>query len=315
MGNLVDKNVIAVIVTYGDRIDYVKKVVDRLKKIKEITQTILVDNNSNQKMVSTDFLKVVSLEKNSGSANGYYLGLKNAVKNNPDFVWMLDDDNLPSENALEKLLNDYEKMEVKAAFCSYRLDRKELKEAGGQRYIPNSFFGFSLKSKIKRRMANKLKENNLLPCDTVPYGGLLLPIEYIKLIGYPNRDYVLYSDDNDYTYRLKKRGIQLFCDTKSVISDLESSWYRREKVPMFQGVFRTKMMRNALYTIRNRTYFELNNIVTSKFEYWLNVVVYLMYVFVFYMPKNKLGFLRFGSILKCIKMARIGQLGELDENC
>ena len=75
---MIDKNVIAVIVTYGDRIEYVKKVIDRLKKIKEVTQTILVDNNSNQKMVSTDFLKVVSLEKNSGSANGYYLGLKSA---------------------------------------------------------------------------------------------------------------------------------------------------------------------------------------------------------------------------------------------
>jgi GT2 family glycosyltransferase len=311
---MINKRVVAVIVTYGNRINYVEKVINRLKNIDNICSAIVVENGSSKGLSSDDFVHILRLDENTGSANGYYLGLQEAIKTSSDFIWMLDDDNLPAQNSLDILLSDYEGSDNKTAFSSFRLDRKELKEAGEQKYIRNSFFGFSLKTKIFKNGSQQDKHDKILiPCETVPYGGLLLPLRFVDKIGLPDREYVLYSDDNDYTYRLKKNGIKIFCDTRSIISDLESSWYRRENVPMFHAVFRTKMMRNALYTIRNRSYFELNNIVDSKFEYWLNVFVYLIYVFLFYMPKNREGLGKFNAILRCIKSAKNGNLGEINE--
>lgn len=308
------QKVAVVIVTYGDRYRYVKQVVDRLVGMHNI-ESILIVNNGNKEKYITDSEKIlnINLKENTGSANGYYTGLKEIKTGNFDYVWMLDDDNLPAENSLEILLKDYENAKDKdKVFSSFREDRRELKEKGFQKYVKNSFFGFSLRSKIfKKKEMDYKRDDSLISCETVPYGGLLLHTVDIESIGYPNRDFYLYNDDNDYTYRLTKSGKQIFCDTRSIIRDLESSWYRREKVPMFKAFFHTGLILNGKYTIRNRTCFELHNIVDNKLIYILNIGSYLAFVFIFYMPKNMSGLRKFNIILKMIFLGFVGKLGRL----
>lgn len=311
-----DRNVAVVIVTYGERIVFVTKVINQLLNMNYIEKIIVV-NNGNSKKYESDNKNILSLDIdfNSGSANGFYEGLKKAVEEKVNYIWMLDDDNLPEEKALEKLLDDYDKSNDKIVFSAFREDRTELKIAGYQKYIKNSFFGFSIFDKLSsKEVDNSAKFNlrNFIPCETVPYGGLLLRVIDIRKIGFPNRDFYLYNDDNDYTYRLTKNGYKIFCDSNVLIKDLESSWYRRENVPMFKAFFVTSLIKNGKYTIRNRTYFELNNIVGNKLFYILNILVYLCYVFIFYMPKNREGLKRFFIILNMIAKGFKGELGRLE---
>lgn len=307
-------------VTYGDREKYVSKLVSAIDKMANVRDVIIVWNGNfpkHKQQFDAENIHNIYFSSNMGSARAFSEGLKFfADKLTSDYVWMLDDDNLPDDSALPILLKDYEQSPDDLVFTSFRKDRVELKKRGYQRYQPNSFFEFSLSKKLglKQKGPKSVSPNSsLIQCETVPYGGLLLPRTVLKKIGYPNKHLYLYSDDNEFTYRMTKLGLHMLTDTRSLITDMEQSWYRKNPVPMFKTVFTTTKLFNACYTIRNRVYFEKNNIVTNSFFYLVNIVAYLIYVFVFYMPKNKSGLKRMRMIVRLIREGWVGKLGQIPD--
>lgn len=317
--------VIVVSVTYGNRVKYISQIIDRLMDESPVCKVVVVNNGSEQfakfnsaQLSNNQKIRVISHRENRGSANGFADGLEYALSHHTDYdyIWLLDDDNLPDPDCLSKLLKLYHGNRKREIYAGFRNDRVDLQERGYQRYQKNSFFDFYLTKKFGHKNIAK-KQNitsRLLPCETLPYGGMLIPMDVAMQNGLPNRSFVLYSDDNDYTYRITKAGYQLRVVLDCIIEDLESSWFRREKVPMFKGVFQTEMMRSAAYTIRNRVYFEKNNITTNKILYAGNIVAYLFFVAVKYMPKNKQGYHRFKLIINMIRGGWNGHLGELRPN-
>ena len=69
-----------------------------------------------------DKISLIKLSKNTGSANGFKVGIETAVKEF-NFIWLLDDDNKPRKNALEVLVefwNKYDKDKEFLCLASYR---------------------------------------------------------------------------------------------------------------------------------------------------------------------------------------------------
>jgi len=305
-----------VIVTYGNRWDFLKRVLDRVSELGEVNKIILIDNGTSYSLGDNikKFRNIIlySFERNEGSARGFYRGIELALHEDGQYVWLLDDDNLPNKNALYSLraaqyhLKNEDK---KFLLCSFRNDRKELIENKGQKFYKNSFFEFHIKKKLIKKIPERLNENNLIKCEAVPYGGLLLDKSLISEKDLPNQEYYLYCDDIDFTYRLTLKGYDIYCVTDSVIVDLESSWYRKEKVPMFKGIFKTNDLIRGLYSIRNRVYFEKKFIASSKLAYITNIFIYMAFVWLKYMPKTKKGFLKFYRICNAIAQGWRGKLG------
>lgn len=314
------EKVAVVTVTYGNRLKYVQEVIEKVSQYQQVTDIVVVNNGStdSKNIGNKEGYKSIHLINNSrnmGSAVGYATGLAYSFKLNVDYIWLLDDDNCPRGACLDTLLSLYNKSRnSRNLYAAFRDDRTGLKNKGKQNYEKNSFFEFNLINRLNSNNTKSQVISNLIQCDSVPYGGLLLPKDVAIKNGLPNTEYYLYNDDNDYTYRLTRSGYTIFCSTNSVIHDLEQSWYRRESVPMFLGFFRTKMLRNGVYTIRNRTYFEINNIVTNKFIYIMNIFVYLLYVLIFYMPKNKNGLKRYLLICRMVYDGLNGNLGIIEES-
>lgn len=135
--------VCAVIVTYGNRFHLLKQVIDGCLR-NNVKKIIIVDNASEKaskdqlmKMLLElkDKLKVISLEENLGSAGGYKKGLEYAYScPECEFIWLLDDDNVPEDEALKTLLHFYQNLtypnkEYKVALASFRESHKHYKEA------------------------------------------------------------------------------------------------------------------------------------------------------------------------------------------
>ena len=106
-------NVTALIVTYGSRANLTSAVIRRLSDI-DVAQIILVDNGSEPTArdayqtlaVELSQLKVLSLPENLGSAEGFAAGIKDYLANSKTtYLWVLDDDNSPDEDALRALSN------------------------------------------------------------------------------------------------------------------------------------------------------------------------------------------------------------------
>ncbi|OOE14450.1 glycosyltransferase family 2 protein [Fictibacillus arsenicus] len=152
-------------------------------------------------------------------------------------------------------------------------------------------------------------DSKILSCDYVPYGGLIFPKAVLQEVGYPNEMFFLYVDDFEFTYRLTRKGYKIKCVTDSIIEDLERSWFRVEKEPLFKSFFKTDDSYRGLMHIRNRVYFENENNNSNVFIYNLNLIVYLTFVLLKYMPKNATGIKKYKSILKAINLGKKGKLG------
>jgi glycosyltransferase involved in cell wall biosynthesis len=193
------KNIGVVIVTYDNRSRFLSNVLARVfeqTKVAHIKYVIVCDNGSTQETKNllqnlannNPKLRIVSLPENTGSANGYAVAIKEAIKYGCEWIWCLDDDNLPELDALEQLIRAKMLVEPNAALLSLREnDPSYIKRACGWPLHkafgpPYSFLGFSvfeLLQKIKSRLLPSSTQKRLhlgyreepVEVPYAPYGG------------------------------------------------------------------------------------------------------------------------------------------------
>src|SRR5438270_74304 len=146
--------------------------------------------------------------------------------NDVQFVLILDDDNVGEDGFLNRLLALHTALGAKddIALCALRRHRgiypTLLADQNAVAIRTNSFLNFhlaSLPSKLWRRFARSVQrhpdnygEFHLRRIETAPYGGLLLPIAAVRKVSPPNKEFVLYSDDHDYSLRLMDAGVAIY---------------------------------------------------------------------------------------------------------
>ncbi|SFU27291.1 Glycosyltransferase, GT2 family [Pustulibacterium marinum] len=291
-------NVCAVLVTYGERYQYFEKVIDRLLEI-DVFRIIIIENGVGSeslkklnKLANISNINVHFLGNNKGSAYGFYEGIRLAISTDSDYLWLLDDDNLPEYDALDYLKKYYKFICNKFKFrnrdlclLSYRNDR-ELYKLSVQKGIPdlmlgynNSFLGFHL---FKRKNSNNVigrKDIKFGKVLVAPYGGMFFHKELINKIGFPRKDFFLYADDHEFSYRINFGG-SIFLILDSKIDDLEKSFHLRNMSTKFRTRFhKTDSFDAIYYSVRNNVYFE-SKFVKSKLIYSINKYLYLIMIFI-----------------------------------
>src|SRR5437868_3615751 len=101
------EKVIAVVVTYN-RKKMLSECIEALRHQTHPIDKILVINNGSIDSTESWLKKQTDVEfitqKNLGSAGGFHRGIRKAYKDSYTWIWLMDDDGYPKENALEKLL-------------------------------------------------------------------------------------------------------------------------------------------------------------------------------------------------------------------
>jgi len=110
-------NIFVVIVTYGNRFNLLKQVIDAVLD-EHVNRIIVVDNNSQTESRNnlkkyqekySNILKVFYQYKNTGSAAGFKFGIKEAYNSKEcDFILLLDDDNVVMKNCITNFINLYD---------------------------------------------------------------------------------------------------------------------------------------------------------------------------------------------------------------
>ena len=101
------EKVIAVIVTYNRR-KLLTECINALRiQTREINLILVINNGSTDDTES--WLKQQKdiqyfSQSNTGSGGGFNTGIKMAYEQKFDWIWLMDDDGFPKEDALEKLL-------------------------------------------------------------------------------------------------------------------------------------------------------------------------------------------------------------------
>ncbi len=301
--------VYAVIVTYSNRFYLLDQVIKSCYA-EGVDKIIVVDNNSDESSQKElrnlennlkNGLKVIYLNKNSGSSGGYKRGLEEAYKdNNCSYIWLLDDDNKPQKGSLKRLKEYWKSLNKKEqnkkiSLLSYRQDRKAYKEAiviGDPDFVlgkQNSFLGFHIYSFLRKIVLRKprpqaLQENiNSGLVSVAPYGGMFFHKNIINTIGYPKEDFFVYADDHDWSYRIVNNGGEIHLLLDSMIEDIDTSWHLSStNESIFKMIAKGNPFR-IYYTTRNRLFFERKYLVKKPFLYLVNRVVFQIILLFFTM--------------------------------
>lgn len=285
-----------VTVTYGDRLGYLEQMVERSLKFAEVRDIIVVSNASLaplQTLVERwpGRVRLIRLEQNTGSANGYAVALEAALADGAEYIWMMDDDNAPTNRAVRILHHELERLSrengrARVAVLGYRAAQQaDIAQGVPTRFVVNprsSYFGFhiaQLPYKIWRRLpwgkpAGTPPASISLPF--APYGGMLAHRSLYQRIGVPLRELVLYTDDTEYTRRITADGGQLHLFTDAVIEELEQSWNSKART---RNIYETYLLGDsdfrAYYAARNQAWFDKNVWARSHLLYRLNRSIFL----------------------------------------
>ena len=131
----------------------------------------------------------VRMNENTGGAGGFYEGVKRAYEKGYDWLWLMDDDAEPYIDSLEILLHYKEKSML---LCPLIIGKRDIQSYHHKRY----------KKKLLKEIKWSIDINKqYYIIDANAFVGPLIHKEIIKNIGFPEKDFFIWSDDTEYTFR------------------------------------------------------------------------------------------------------------------
>ncbi|MDE1166975.1 MAG: glycosyltransferase [Pseudomonas sp.] len=319
-----------VTLTYGDRLHYLQALINRSLACSQIERVIVVSNASSADLNALPRrwpgqIELIDLPSNTGSANGYAVGIEAALRRGAEYIWLMDDDNAPTLGAVETLHRRLRECEQKlgrdqTAVVGFRPTHQADVAAGvPERFATqprSSCFGFhiaQLPYKVWRRLPwgkphSSAKKPALMPVPFATYGGLLAHRSVYEKIGLPLGELVLYADDTEYTRRITAAGGQIFLVTDALLDDLEDSWNIKART---NNIYECFLLGNsdmrAYYTARNQAWFDKHVWAGSTWLYALNRTLFLFLLR--QVAKRSGSGRRLGIIEQAISDGESGRLG------
>jgi GT2 family glycosyltransferase len=324
------RRVCAIIVTYGERSDRVSISVDAALKC-GVAYVVLVDNGTpraeseklrNLAKSRAPRIHLLRFDSNLGSAGGFKKGIEYAYSlPNVEFLWLLDDDNAPKEDALRRIIDAWELSQPTcgplALFSMRERWRAILHGLTPERFFPrrSSFLWFhmfdvpsKLLNRIKRPRLPERNQGSLCRVPYGPYGGMFFHKSLVELIGLPDEKLYLYNDDTEYTYRISRNGGACIAVYDSYIDDLERSWDQRTNHHLpYMSLLSTQATQRVYFTVRNRAYFDRFIYEKNKFEYVVNKWIVLAWIGLLALFTGNLR--RYKLVLLAVREGEQGKLG------
>jgi len=196
------RRIAAVVVTFN-RLAMLRRQLDRLAEVPEVDEVVVVDNASSDgtpEWLRSAPVHAELLTTNTGGAGGFSHGLACAIQRGADLVWLMDDDGLPDQDCLARLLEhtdlDFWGPAVLAAQDPGRLCFP-IRLPGG--------------TSVVHRMAEveRAAVDGLIRDVVIPFNGVLVTRELVERIGYPRAEFFIWGDDVEYLWRAQEAGARI----------------------------------------------------------------------------------------------------------
>ncbi|PWD52104.1 glycosyl transferase [Serinibacter arcticus] len=190
----------AVVVAYNRR-DLLVEVLDALRA-QEVRpeRVIVVDNASTDDSAavagSYPEVDLVTLARNTGGAGGFAAGIALALERNPSWIWLMDDDTVPTPDALAELVR------VAAAARADAAGSRVIWTDGSEHPM-NTPRENPFATASQRAAARRLDGLNVRSTSFV---SMLASTATIRRRGLPVADYFIWNDDFEYSTRLIRDG-------------------------------------------------------------------------------------------------------------
>lgn len=220
-------------------------------------EVIVIDNNSTDdsfNQLKNEFENFIfkKNQKNLGYSDGNNVGIKMALKNNSEYIVILNNDIVVTKFFLEPLVREAKKNEkiglLNPLICDYN----------NPNYIQNIGRKMNIwLDKWPGVYSNELIKNingkKNIDIDSVQGAAYLLKASIVKKVGFLDSDYFLIREENDLSFRVKESGYIIKGIPKSKVYHKINSTFKR-KTPI-----------RTYYTFRNKIIFMRKH---AKWYHW-----------------------------------------------
>jgi GT2 family glycosyltransferase len=199
-------SIASVTVVYNGAADLPGQLQALKRQTRKLDEMIVVDNASSDdsvRLLKADFPEVTILnqQKNTGVGGGFSVGLDYAVaRRGHDWIWLLDQDSLPADDSLERLLQAFDDLGDQADNVAI-LAPTCTNEKAKLGYFASAWrYGL-------RNLPLSLQPISFV--DSVISSGTLLRKEAVEKVGLPRSDFFMDFVDHEYCLRLRRNGYQI----------------------------------------------------------------------------------------------------------
>lgn len=218
-----------VIVTYN-RLAVLKDVLDSCNMQSNLPRYILIVNNASNdgtleylsywKSLPTGYEKmVINLECNLGGSGGFYMGLEAAEKLGADWIWVSDDDAVPTHDALKEVENYLSANESSwdkiSAICGTVINNGRI-DVEHRRWIRQ--YGIW----VREKNVCEEKYESCFELNAFSYVGTIINRNILIEAGLPEKDYFIRWDDTEHSLRLSQYGKIVCVPGIKILHNVES---------------------------------------------------------------------------------------------
>ncbi len=236
----------AVVVTYNRR-DLLEECLAELAgQTRPLDHVLVVDNASSDgtaEMVRQKHpgLGLLALAENVGGAGGFNRGMEVAYAGGADWIWLMDDDTIPTPDALAELLAAPD--ELPSSLPRPLLLASKAVWTDGSLH-PMNHPGFE---RNHPELLIQGCERGLMPLRTSTFVSLLVHRDAVEHHGLPLAHYFIWSDDIEYTARVTRAGGGAYLVPTSVVQHKTKTAYTAVSTSGTRFYYH---VRNYVYMIR-----------------------------------------------------------------
>ena len=205
------KKIFVILVNYNGSDDTIECVQSLLSIDYKNIEILIVDNGSDTEQIKilkdklSDRINIIYLENNIGFAGGNNAGIKYSLKQNADYILLLNNDTIVESNLLTVLMNSIRagnNIGICGPGINYYSDHRRIWSVGGKI------------SKIRGTgvAIRKLKKNEKDSDKYVSFVSgccMLIKKEVFQKVGNFDDNFFLYVEDADFCYRTIKAGFKI----------------------------------------------------------------------------------------------------------
>jgi GT2 family glycosyltransferase len=213
--------VAALVVTWNRR-ELLSEAIAALRaQTHRIDVIVVVDNASTDGtdalLAAETGLDVVRLETNTGGAGGFAVGIEQALTHRPDLVWLLDDDTIATRGAAAELVRVWQEYAGPAG-----------RHPGGRPAVLASKVVWTddrdhpMNTPRRRPGASRAEIEaaravGAMPIRSASFVSIMCDAQTVRERGLPLADYFLWNDDFEYSTRLIRDRVGLYCPGSVVV--------------------------------------------------------------------------------------------------
>ena len=196
--------------------------------------------------------------ENLGGAGGFNYGLKKLVERDYDYVWIMDDDTIPKENALDILMKSAQYLKGNFGLLASSVISTD-----------NTFCKMNnpgiLRDTLLGTGFRDLGEG-ICKINYASFVSILIPYKVIMEIGFPIKEFFIWKDDYEYTTRISNRYPCYYIAKSEVVHKIKNNMLPNISSDSFDRIER------YFYEFRNGYYVVRKKGLRTKMFYYYNII-------------------------------------------